>query len=118
MRETPVGSAARTATGSSTILGRRYDRYTQIYAQLDVTVVDGTTPTLDVIIEDTFDGTNFNTIGTFTQKTDVGREVIEIYPRETPATGFSALFADRLRVSWTIAGETPAFTFSVIWIAK
>jgi hypothetical protein len=74
-------------------------------AQLNVTAVSGTSPTLTVLIEDTLDGINYNTIGTFAQKTAAGREVINI---TTP-------FSETLRVSWTIAGTNPSFTFSVDW---
>jgi len=72
--------------------------------QLDVTAVSGTSPTLDVVIEDTLDGVNWNTVGTFAQKTAVGREVINI---TTP-------FADRVRCRFTIGGTSPSFTFSVV----
>ncbi len=37
--------------------------------QLDVTAASGTLPTLDVVVQDTVDGTNWNTIATFTQAT-------------------------------------------------
>lgn len=77
---------------------------TTLRVQLNVTAAAGVTPTLDVRIEDTIDGTNWNTVATFAQKVAVGREVLNI---TTP-------FADRLRVSSTIAGTTPSFTFSVL----
>lgn len=97
-----VASAARTATGTSTS-ATGYGPAKTLRAQLNVTASSGTTPTLDVVIEDTLDGTNWNVIGTFAQKTATGREVINI---TTP-------FADQLRVRWTIAGTTPSFTFAV-----
>ena len=74
-----------------------------IRAQLNVTAVSGSAPTLDVIFEDTLDGVNWNTVGTLTQKNTTGREVINI----------TAPFADTVRVSWVISGTTPSFTFSV-----
>ncbi len=107
-QETIVPSAARTTSGNTGVLGGHYGEYTQIRAQLEVTAASGTDPTLDVVIEDTLDGTNFNTIGTFSQKTAPGREVINI----------TAPFGDRLRVSWTIGGTDPSFTFSVKWVVK
>lgn len=73
-------------------------------AQLNVSAASGTTPTLDVVLEDTLDGSTWNTIGTFTQKTAVSREVINV---TTP-------FAERLRARWTVGGATPSFTFSII----
>lgn len=102
--ETPVASSARTTSGDSGVLGG-FGPSKTVRAQLDVTAVSGT-PTLDVVIEDTVDGTNWNVVGTFAQKTATGREVIDI---TTP-------FTDRLRVRWTIAGTTPSFTFSVAWV--
>lgn len=101
--ETVVTSAARTATGNSGVLPN-YGAANTLRCQLDVTAASGTTPTLNVIVEDTLDGTTFNTVGTFAQKTAAGREVINI----------TAPFSDRLRVTWTIAGTTPSFTFSVV----
>ena len=102
-----VASAARTTSGDSGVLAN-YGSAQTLRAQLDVTAASGTTPTLDVVIEDTLDGTNWNTVGTFAQKVTTGREVINV---TTP-------FADRLRVSWTIAGTTPSFTFTVAWVAE
>ena len=102
--ETPVASAARTATGDSGVLND-YGPFNKIRAQLDCTAASGTSPTLDVIIEDTIDGTNYNTVGTFAQLVTTGREVIDI---TTP-------FSDRLRITHTITGTTPSFTFSVKW---
>ena len=78
-------------------------------AQLNVTAASGTTPTLDVVIEDTLDGgATWNTVGTFVQATAVTRSVINV---TTP-------FADTLRIRWTVAGTTPSFTFAVNWIAQ
>ncbi len=76
-----------------------------IRAQLNVTAASGTAPTLNVLIEDTLDGLNYNTIGTFAQKAAAGREVINV----------TVPFSETLRVSWTVAGTNPSFTFSVDW---
>jgi hypothetical protein len=72
---------------------------------LNVTAASGTAPTLNVLIEDTLDGLNYNTIGTFAQKAAAGREVINV----------TVPFSETLRVSWTVAGTNPSFTFSVDW---
>jgi hypothetical protein len=100
--ETLVASAARTSSGDSGVL-TGWGVPASARVQLDVTAVAGTSPTLDVVVEDTLDGTNWNVVGTFAQKAAVGREVINL---STP-------FADRLRVRWTVAGTTPSFTFDV-----
>jgi hypothetical protein len=77
-------------------------------AQLNVTAASGTTPTLDVVIEDSIDGTNWNVVGTFAQKVTTGREAINV----------TVPFANNLRVRWTIAGTTPSFTFAVDWFIQ
>lgn len=97
-----LASAARTVSGTSGDFPH-FGPTETLRAQLDVTAAAGTSPTLDVVIEDTLDGTNYNTIGTFAQKVTTGREVINI---TTP-------YADTLRVRHTIGGTTPSFTFSV-----
>ncbi len=96
-------SVARTASGNSGPVAGFGDRVS-LRAQLNVTGAAGTSPTLDVVIEDTLDGTNWNVLGTFTQRTAAGREVINI----------TGLFTDRLRVRWTVGGTAPSFTFSVL----
>lgn len=113
-----VSSAARGASGDSGILDINFGVWKSLRLQLYVTAVTGTIPALDVVIEDTLDGTTFNTVGTFTQKTAPGRQVINIYQKENPAAGFDYPFANRCRVRWTIAGTAPSFTFSVSMSAK
>jgi hypothetical protein len=81
-----------------------YGDTTQLRAQLNVTAVAGISPSLTVMLEDTLDGVNWNTVGTFSVATVTGREVINI----------TSPFADDIRARWTMAGTTPSFTFSVI----
>jgi hypothetical protein len=98
-----VDSAARTASGSTTILTDFNDSQTA-RVKLNVTAASGTSPTLDVVIEDTFDdGATWNTVGTFTQRVGTGSQVISL---STP-------FSSNLRARWTIGGSAPSFTFSV-----
>lgn len=126
---TLVASAARTATGNSgsldlaslgaliegTDLPAQVASYI-LRVQLDVTAASGTTPTLDVVVQDSLDGTNWNTVGTFSQKTAASREVINIGPRgDAQPAGFAWPFHPRkVRIQWTIGGTTPSFTFSVL----
>ncbi len=105
--DTVVASAART-TSSSTSGLPGYFSAESLRIQLNITAASGVTPTLDVVVEDTLDGTNWNVIGTFAQKTAAGREVINV---TTP-------FADEIRVRWTMGGTTPSFTFAVILFAQ
>lgn len=97
-----AGSEARTASGSSPE-SAGLDLST-LRVQLDVTAASGTTPTLDLVIEDTIDGTNWNTIAAFAQKTGPGREVVNV----------TSPFTSRIRARWTVAGTTPSFTFTVL----
>ena len=99
---TLLASGARTTTANATGVAG-FAAAAILVMQLNVTVASGTTPTLDVVVQDTVDGTNYNTIATFTQATAVTREVIRL---ATP-------FTDTLRVGYTIGGVTPSFTFAV-----
>lgn len=101
--DTLVPSAARTASGDTgTLAGWGVANSARV--QLDVTAVSGTVPALNVVIEDTLDGTNWYVVGTFAQKGAAGREVVNL---STP-------FTDQLRARWTVGGTTPSFTFSVV----
>lgn len=102
--DTLVPSAARTAAGNTGALGAGWGAVSTIRAQLNVTAASGTTPSLTVLLEDSLDGTTWNTIGTFSAKTAAGREVINV----------TAPFTDTVRVSWTVTGTTPSFTFEVL----
>lgn len=100
--EEMVASATRSTNGDSGAVSG-WGSASTLRAQLDVTAAAGTSPTLDVVIEDTLDGTNWNVIGTFAQKIAVGREVINI---TTP-------FSETLRARWTVGGTGPSFTFGI-----
>lgn len=76
---------------------------TQIAMTLDVTAASGTSPTLDVVIEDSADEVTWNTLATFAQKTAVGKESIRI---STPFHKF-------VRVKYTVGGVTPSFDVSL-----
>lgn len=115
--ETVVASAART-TSSQTAALSGYGGSASIRAQLDVTAASGTSPTLNVVIEDTLDGTNWNVIGTFVQRVATGREVINVHEEKAESGTFQPVFADRVRVRWTIGGTTPSFTFAVIFVSQ
>lgn len=110
---TLVSSAARTVNGDTGPLDG-FGGLTGLRIQLDVTAAAGTSPTLNVVLEDTLDGTNWNVVGTFAQKVAAGREIVNILPSKVESASFSPLFANRLRVRWTVAGTTPSFTFSLV----
>jgi hypothetical protein len=95
-----AASAARTTSvaGTAVEVGDAAD----VRLLLDVTAVAGT-PTLDVTIETSFDGsTSWRSLGTFAQKTAVSSE----------RKSFGG--CDRfVRANWVIAGGTPSLTFSI-----
>jgi len=99
---TLLASAARTETVTGTAV-KGLSAARLLVMQLDVTAASGTLPTLDVVVQDTVDGTNWNTITTFTTATGVTREVVRL----------TTAFTDRLRAVWVVEGTTPSFTFDV-----
>jgi hypothetical protein len=97
--DTLVPSAVRTTSGDTGILDG-WGVPSVARFQLHATAASGTSPTLDVVVEDTLDGTNWNTVASFAQLSAVGRQVIDV----------TTLFAERIRVRWTVGGTT----FSVV----
>jgi hypothetical protein len=65
-------SAAETASTTHTAL--ELGDAARVNLALDVTAFGGTTPTLDITIEGSNDGTNWYTLGTFAQKVNVATE--------------------------------------------
>jgi hypothetical protein len=98
-----IETSARTTNGSSGDFRTSGGEF--VRAQLNVVGVSGTSPALNVVVEDTIDGANFNTLASFTQKTAVGREILNV----------TVPFTENLRVSWTITGAAANFTFGVDW---
>lgn len=98
-----LASASRTASGDSGRIGEVDDAKAASFF-LDVTAAAGTSPTLDVVVEtkDPASGKWF-TIATFTQATGVTSERVAV----TENMGHD------VRVSYTIGGTGPDFTFSV-----
>jgi hypothetical protein len=110
------GAAARgilefknTATSTDSSTGSQLGAVTaaqNLYAMLHVTAASGTTPTLDVIVESDDNGsfTSATTRGTFTQATTTTSEFLTVA---------GAITDDYWRITYTIAGATPSFTFAV-----
>lgn len=112
---TLLASAARTTTGTGTAvelpsLARRFA------FQIVCSARSGTTPTLDATVQHSIDGgTTWFTLVTFTQLTNTGSE-LKAY---ADVEGTTAQFVGRLfRVSYTIGGTTPSFTFGVTAAAQ
>lgn len=107
--EVIVASAAQTANGSTVVNG--YAAADTVEAELNVTAVSGTNPTLDVVIETSIDGgTTWAQVIAFTQKVAAGSQLMAL-----PA----GTYGDQIRARWTIGGTAvPTFTFSVSAFAK
>ena len=95
-----VASAARTATATATAFNTEDAQ--ALKATLAITAASGTTPTLDVTLETTVNGSDWYTVGAFAQKTTTDED----------AKAFGPL-GDQCRWKWTIGGTTPSFTFSI-----
>lgn len=81
---------------------------------LDAANVSGTTPTLDVKIETSPDGTNWYQVAAFTQVTTVAsKQVI------TLGAGFTTQgFGNQIRANMTTGGTTPNYTVGITAIGK
>ncbi|MER5678687.1 hypothetical protein ABT081_17270 [Streptomyces sp. NPDC002238] len=100
---TVVPSAARTTSGDTGAVPA-FAGWSKMRAQLNLTSISGLLSSLDVVIEDTHDGTNWNQVAAFTTRAATGRQVIDIV----------SPFTEQLRVRWSIAGTNPSATFSVL----
>lgn len=101
---TLLSSAARTATFTGATVNCSDGSASLL---LDVTARSGTTPTLDVTVQTSYDGSTWRTAGTFAQSTAVGSE----------RKSFTGL--DRyVRANGVITGTTPSFTCSVTGEAR
>lgn len=95
-----LASAVRTASGTGTAFA--VEDVSAILGTLNVTAASGSSPTLDVRLETTVDGTNWYTVGSFPQKTAAG----------TDARAFGPV-GSQCRWAWAVTGTTPSFTFAV-----
>ena len=95
-----LASEERDAAGQ----GEAYDMGDRSTLRLDlaVTAIDGTAPSLAVLIQTSKDGSTWREIAAFTALSGVGSQRMTV-----PG-------CDRyVRAAWYLAGSTPAFTFSV-----
>jgi hypothetical protein len=100
-----AAQTAVTGAGNSGAL-TGYGNINSIRAQLNVTAITGTTPSLTVFIEDSVDGgATWAVVGTFTAVTAAGAQTISV----------AGPFGDQLRVRWAITGTTPSANFAVDW---
>ena len=105
-RYTPLASSARTTSGQSA--GLELFLYEEAIFFLNVTAVSGTTPTLDVSLDYSPDGTNWFPSGiVFTQITADAMQLKTI-----------TTFGRFVRINYVIGGTTPSFTFIMDVVAK
>ena len=104
-------SAAETATVTGADVDTEQLGSANFY--LDVTAVTGTTPTLDVKIQekDPVSGKYFDLLS-FTQKTAISSE------RKSYGSGAGELLGKVIRYVATIGGTTPSFTFSLSMVGR
>ena len=104
-------SAAETATVTGADVDTEQLGSANFY--LDVTAVTGTTPTLDVKIQekDPVSGKYFD-LFSFTQKTAISSE------RKSYGSGAGELLGKVIRYVATIGGTTPSFTFSLSRVGR
>jgi hypothetical protein len=99
-RTTSVDGTEHNLVGDKQVRGHKLR---EMLFQLSVTAVSGTTPTLDVDIEESLDGTNWFTLTSFTQAV---AQTVEI-KKTVNVSGY-------IRATWTIGGTgTPTFTFKI-----
>lgn len=100
---TVLPSAARTTSGNQAV--NVDDLGNNVCVQVVVSAASGTTPTLDISVEWSMDGTNYSpaaTPDTFTQITTT-TSVVKTFTTKGPL----------YRIVYAIGGTTPSFTFSV-----
>lgn len=105
-----VAKAARTVTGASSWID--IGDGAELIAQLDSAAGTGTSPTLDVKLQTSYDGTDANAVdvptGSFTQVAAAASAQIKAV----------AVFHRFVKVAWTIGGTTPSFNFGVYLTAR
>ena len=100
-----VGSAARTTNGNSgSVVVNGAER---VNVLIDVTAVSGTSPTLALALEWSHDGTTWFPAAT---PDTLGANITAATKRVHGPIDIKAPFT---RVTWTLGGTTPSFTFAI-----
>lgn len=102
--------AKQTVTSSGTTSGQQNGAVTSaqaVYASLHVFAASGTTPTLDVVVQSDDNGGFSSPTSriTFAQATTTGVQL---------GSAAGAITDDRWRLSYTVGGTSPSFTFAVV----
>lgn len=93
-----------TATGTGAAF-RGFERASLLKYQVTCSSVTGTTPSFVFTLQDSLDGTVWNTLGTATAITAAGSQTITY--AEVRAASAQA-FTGTLRTAWTVTGTTPS----------
>jgi hypothetical protein len=107
--DTVVASNVITASGNTAAVDNGYGYATSLVAEVNISAASGTTPSVTFLLQDSIDGTNWNTLATFTAMTAAGVQVQRV-PNEA--------FGNQLRLNATVTGTLPSFTFSATILAK
>jgi len=124
-----VASAARTTSSNSGAILLTDGRFDNFLVALNVSAASGTSPTLDVYIQQSLDGgTTFVDVARFAQQTtttsnshyinlasganNVVAGAVGDATISASAIG-TTLISQTLRVKWVVGGTSPSFTFSV-----
>lgn len=99
---TDIASAAITSTATSSAISTTNSQGMSF--QVTVTAASGTNPALDVVVQESLDGTNWTDIYHFVRLTGTGFEVSPVIP----------VMGQYIRYVRTVAGTTPSFTMSVL----
>lgn len=108
-------SSARLSSGNGTTATNHNACGVQV--GINVTAVSGTTPTMTVRVQVSYDGTNFVDLDTTNAQTATinatGTFLLTVYPGVTnTANSMKNAPLPRIwRLAWTIGGTTPSFTF-------
>jgi len=102
---TMLALAARSASGVSN--GFNVGEFTEALVMVDVTAVSGTAPTLDIKVQISHNNTDWWDHTTFTQIVAVGKAYKSL-----------TAFGKYMRLSYTIGGTSPQFTFGAYLVTK
>lgn len=109
-------SSARTASANGTTGTNHNFRGAEFF--VNVTAVSGTTPTMTVQLQESYNGTNFRDVDTTNAQTASitanGIYKFVVYPGVTTAANaaLNSILPRTFRLAWTIGGTTPSFTFA------
>ena len=88
---------------------------------VNVALVSGTTPTLNVFIDTSFDGdSTWTQVCASTQITAIGQQVFALGAGVAALNGVASgiPFGDTIRVRYALGGTTPSFTVAISAVGK